>query len=112
MQQKNYFYYVILLLIPPAVVLKSRFVTQDNLYMIVPLAIAYLCYFFCLMLFMQIKGKRYKIPIAIGASKYMINYISRGLDGKENVKQLKEQILRCPYFFAGRNMGIFRLPLF
>ena len=54
MQQKNYFYYVILLLIPPAVVLKSRFVTRDNLYMIVPLAIAYLCYFFCLMLVLQI----------------------------------------------------------
>lgn len=54
MQQKNYFYYVILLLIPPAVVLKSRFVTQDNLYMIVPLAIAYLCYFFCLMPVLQI----------------------------------------------------------
>lgn len=54
MQQKNYFYYIILLLIPPAVVLKSRFVTRDNLYMIVPLAIAYLCYFFCLMLVLQI----------------------------------------------------------
>lgn len=54
MQQKNYFYYVILLLIPPAVVLKSRFVTRDSLYMIVPLAIAYLCYFFCLMLVLQI----------------------------------------------------------